>query len=161
MHRRDLETLRRVIELVWVQDRYVRFVLVTSESNLGFFTGLENVDLRCGLPEPELIKLYQSADLLLQPLQDSTANNSILEGLACGLPVVATDIGGVPDYVDETCGVLVPPKDAEAMADAVLSLLSDESMRRRMATCARTHALQFDWSVVTKQMHQVYAQVLA
>jgi glycosyltransferase involved in cell wall biosynthesis len=161
VHKRDLVTLRRVFEIVRAQDRNIKFAVVTSRSNHQLFVGLENVDLMSDLPEPELISLYQDTDLLLQPLEDGTANNAILEGMACGLPTVATDIGAVRDYMDEECGILVPPHCAEAMADAVLSLYKNDSMRGQMAVKARERALQFDWSIIVDKMKQVYSQTLS
>jgi glycosyltransferase involved in cell wall biosynthesis len=161
VHMRDFETLRRVMEQVWRQNQNLRFVLVTAGEQFGLLADLENVELRCGISEAELVGLYQSADLFLQPLLDSTANNSILEAMSCGLPVIASDVGGVRDYLGDECGVLVPPRDAEAMAEAVLSLWADEPARHRMAARARPQAERFDWSVVTEQTRQVYERVLA
>lgn len=161
VHRRDFATLRRVIEVVYAWDRNIRFVIVTAKSNRGIFGELEGADLRFDIPESELIMLYQDADLLLQPLEDSTANNSVLEGMACGLPTIVTDIGGVRDYLDESCGVLVPPGDAEAMAEAVQYLLQNDSMRGQLAAKARERALEFDWSVIAAKMNRVYSQVLS
>jgi glycosyltransferase involved in cell wall biosynthesis len=159
VHRRDFDTLRDVIKLTYARDRSVKFVVVTTRDNHGLFEGAGNVDLIHSLPEPELIKLYQNADVLVQPLEDSTANNAILEGIACGLPVVATDIGAVRDYLNEECGVLVPPRDAEAMTGAIARLLGDHSLRRQMAIHAREHALRFDWDRIVEHMNRVYAAV--
>jgi glycosyltransferase involved in cell wall biosynthesis len=161
IHRRDFPTLRQVIKTVRNRDPNIRFVVVTAKSNREILSGLENMDLMSELPESDLIKLYQDADVLLQPLEDSTANNAILEGMACGLPTIATDIGAVRDYTDERCGVLVPPENAEAMADALLYLLKNDSLRRQMAVNARERALQLDWSVIVEKMTQVYSQVLS
>lgn len=159
-HRRDFVTLRQVIEIVNRLSSEVRFIIVTTEDKFKLFDGLKNVDLRCGVSESELVNLYRKADLLIQPLEDSTANNSVLEGLACGLPLVITGIGAVRDYVDERHAILVPPRNAKRMADSVIDLLSDERKRNKMSIEARRHALQFDWSVIAQKMDQVYQQVL-
>jgi glycosyltransferase involved in cell wall biosynthesis len=159
IHRRDFATLLETIRIAQARDRGVKFTVVTSRDNFGMFEGMGNVDLVHSLPEPELIQLYQNADLLVQPLEDSTANNAILEGMACGLPVVATDIGAVRDYLPEACGALVPPRDAGAMASAIARLLGDDALRGTMAANARRHALQFDWDRIVEKMNQVYAAV--
>jgi glycosyltransferase involved in cell wall biosynthesis len=161
IHRRDFTTLRRVIEIINTRDRNIRFVVVTSKSNQEFLGGLENTDLMSDLPEPELIKLYQDADLLLQPMEDSTANNAILEGMSCGLPTIAADIGAVRDYVDDSSGIMVAPHNAEEMADAVLCLLKNDSLRIQMARRARERALKFDWSIIVEKTKQVYDQVMS
>ena len=57
----------------------------------------------------------------------------MLEALACGTPVVATEVGGIPEQVkDDVTGLLVPPEDAEAMAEAIIILLTDEALRTRL-----------------------------
>jgi len=159
IHRRDFATLRETIRAVQAREPDARFIIVTAREKGDIFRGLPNVDLIHNLPEPDLIQRYRSADLLLQTLEDSTANNAILEGMACGLPVVATDIGAVRDYLTADCGVLVPPRDPEATASAIVSLLRDASRRGALAANARRRALQFDWARIVEHMSQVYAAV--
>jgi glycosyltransferase involved in cell wall biosynthesis len=157
---RDFEMLRRAIEVVNSQTDGVEFVIVTSQPNYGYFDGLGNVTLKCGIPEEELLRLYQDADLFLLPLLDATANLALLEAMACGLPIVVTDVGGVRDYVDEGCAILVRPGDAEGMAKALLELLSNELRRREMARHSREKALEFDWKVIAERMKEVYRCVV-
>jgi glycosyltransferase involved in cell wall biosynthesis len=76
---------------------------------------------------------------------------TLIEAMACGRPSVATDVGGVTEAVaanpnspdDGDCGLVVPPRDPEAMAMAALILLRDENLRRHMGTVARRKALEF------------------
>ncbi len=92
-------------------------------------------------------RYYQAADLYLHAALADTFPNTVLEALACGTPVVATAVGGIPEQVrglarfdpalnasgpDEATGVLVPPGDAAAMAGAARALLADESLRRQL-----------------------------
>ncbi|MBU3676887.1 MAG: glycosyltransferase family 4 protein [Chitinophagaceae bacterium] len=72
----------------------------------------------------QLKALYQSANLMLLPLIDSTANNAFVEAAACGLPVVSTHVGGASEYVYAPAARLVEPMNAEAMADACIELLA-------------------------------------
>ena len=58
---------------------------------------------------------------------------SLLDAMACGRPIVATTAGGMPEVVqDGRTGLLVPPRDDRAMADAIITLLKDEELRKRM-----------------------------
>lgn len=77
---------------------------------------------------------------MLQPMEESTANNSILEGLACGVPIVATDVGGVGAYVNEGCAVLTGTGDADGMADGILRITRDPVRRAEMNRAAREQA---------------------
>jgi glycosyltransferase involved in cell wall biosynthesis len=85
------------------------------------------------------------------------ANNSVLETMACGLPVVATRIGGVGEYVVDGTGILVDPCDGEAMADAIVRLLDDPAEAQRLGEGARRQAESLTYERVSQQMKQVYA----
>lgn len=69
-------------------------------------------------------------------------SNAILEAQACGLPVVATRVGGNPDVVRDDCGTLVPARDPEALAEAIGAMLRDPALRERMGAAARTRVLR-------------------
>lgn len=82
------------------------------------------------MSEEDLLVAYRQADLLALPLKDCTANNSILEAMACGLSVVTTDIGGIRDYVDDTCALLSARGDAEEMAKNIMAHREGEWVKR-------------------------------
>ena len=78
-----------------------------------------------------LAQFYQAADLYIHAARADTFPTSILEALACEIPVVATAVGGIPEQIlDQQTGVLRPPADAEALADAVADLLEHAERRR-------------------------------
>jgi L-malate glycosyltransferase len=81
-----------------------------------------------------------------------------LEAQACGVPVVASNIGGVPEAVaDGVGGILVPPCDPDALASALLRLLEDPALREQMGQAGRTYVEeQFDWQKNIEQMEAVY-----
>ena len=84
---------------------------------------------------------YQAADGYVHAARADTFPNTVLEALACGTPVVATALGGIPEQIihGET-GLLVPPGMAESMAAAIVSLLTDSPLRARMGTNAALDA---------------------
>jgi glycosyltransferase involved in cell wall biosynthesis len=138
----------------------VEFVIVGEARCAHYFAGLEKVRYLSGISDEELLRCYAAADLLLLPLVDATACNALLEGMACGLPIVVTDVGGVRDYVDEGCAMLVLGQDSEAMTDRVFTLLADENRRAELGKRARKRAeAQFDWKRIADQVRQLYASV--
>jgi glycosyltransferase involved in cell wall biosynthesis len=93
------------------------------------------------LPEREVVSLLQHSDVLLQSSLSEGMPTAVLEAMACGLPVVATDVGGTGEaFEHEVEGFLVPPRDPAALADALLVLWRDPDRRRAMGEAARERA---------------------
>ena len=95
-----------------------------------------------GMVDPEQMhKWMQASDLLLLPSYEEGMPNAVMEAMACGLPVVATTVGGLPEAVGDCEGViLVPPRDVDRFKDAVLKVLRNEQLRERMGLAARKRA---------------------
>ncbi len=82
--------------------------------------------------------LYRAADLLLLTSDHEGTPNVVMEAMACGLPVVATRVGGVPEIVQNgETGFLCDPKDEDGLTDAVLKLVADPALRKKMGAEAR------------------------
>lgn len=92
------------------------------------------IELIAGHVAPErLARLHAEATLVACPYLDATQSGVILTAYALGTPVVASAVGGLPEYVeDETTGLLVPPGDADALAEAIVRILTDDSLRQRL-----------------------------
>ena len=86
----------------------------------------------CGtLDRDEMAALYRSASVVINPSRVDNMPNSVLEAMASGVPVVSTNVGGVPFILrEDVTGLLVPRADPEAMAAAVLRVLGDPGSRR-------------------------------
>jgi glycosyltransferase involved in cell wall biosynthesis len=86
---------------------------------------------------------YRAGDVFAHASRADNAPLSIIEAMACGLPVVASAVGGIPEYVEhDKTGLLVPPEDAEALAAAFRRMLEDQELRARLAQEALTVAKQ-------------------
>jgi glycosyltransferase involved in cell wall biosynthesis len=110
-----------------------------------------------GVSDEALRSLYRSTTVGVLPLTDSTANNALLEMMACGVPVVSTAVGAVPQYCEGSAVRLVPPADAQALADAVCSLLDDDAARAQAGAANRRHAeCRYGLDVVAGLMRAVY-----
>jgi glycosyltransferase involved in cell wall biosynthesis len=97
--------------------------------------------------DPEVVaRYYHAADVYVHAARADTFPNTILEALACGTPVVATAVGGIPEQIEDgQTGFLVPAGDAQSLADRVTQLMSDCNLRRGMGMrAAEVAALQFD-----------------
>jgi glycosyltransferase involved in cell wall biosynthesis len=137
--------------------RDVHFDLVTGRET--GCEGTERVTHHRGISDEELLRLYQQADLLLLPLDSATANNSLLEGIACGLPVVTTDMPAMRAYLPEGAGFLVPDNDPSAIADAILQLRDDARLRATMGRRARARAEELSWPRIAPEYERLYREV--
>lgn len=158
---RDFVCLRDVIRRVHSKDRNVKFTVITTETGRQTLKGLENTTVQVGVPDDALLASYQSSDLLVLPLIDSTANCAILEAMASGLPVVTSNVGGVGGYVDDKCALLSAAGNAAEMAAHVTQLLLDDNLRARMGFAAREKALrEFDSRIIAGKIRDVHREIM-
>lgn len=158
-HLRDFQMLRRVMQELNARDREISFAVVTQREQFRHFSGLQQVTLFSAITEGQLVHLYRTSALLLLPLLDATANNTMLEAMACGLPVVATDAGGVRMYGTDGGAVFVQQGDAEQMSREALRILYSEELAQSLSRDARSSAERFDWSIVAAQMQRLYERL--
>jgi L-malate glycosyltransferase len=110
---------------------------------------------------PDILSLHKAFDIFVMSSVTEGLGTSILDAMACGKPVVGTTAGGIPEVVsDGETGLLVPPRDPEAMAAAITRLLSDRSLRERMgaAGLARVREL-FSAETMLKNTLDVYQRL--
>ena len=105
--------------------------------------------------------LMAAMDVCVVPSINEGMGRVILEAGAAGTPVVATNVGGIPEVVIETkTGLLVRPRDETGIASAVLSLAADPAQRRRLGVAARGHAQQFGLSRMVEQIESLYESLI-
>lgn len=106
---------------------------------------------------------YAAADVMVVPSRIDNLPQTATEAMACGTPVVAFRLGGLPDIVQhQQTGYLAEPLDATSLAEGIRWVLSDEARRRTLSDAARAFAEQ-NWAqvVVARQYANVYREVLA
>jgi glycosyltransferase involved in cell wall biosynthesis len=160
-HLRDSALLRGTIERVCSKNERASFTVVSSQDFLDRLGEPPRTAKLHGISDDELIAAYHAADLFLHPVKDAAANTALIEAMSCGLPTVASDVGGVRDYADNSCAELVKPGDPDAMADAILRLAADPDRRHRLGAGADARSRAIDWSQVADQLVQVYGRALA
>lgn len=109
----------------------------------------------------EIPTWLDKADIFINTTNYDTAPRSLLEGMANGLCVVSTDVGGISFLVErDKEGILVPPNDAPAMAVAIRRVLTEPGLAQDLSQNARRKAEAYDWSVVLPQWLTVYSNLL-
>jgi phosphatidylinositol alpha-mannosyltransferase len=111
----------------------------------------------------ELPRYYKTADIFCTPATGQESFGIVLlEAMAVGTPVVATNIDGYAGVMTQGKeGLLVPPKDDTGLARALLSLMSDEPLRRQMGARGLVTAQQYDWKKIARQVFELYIKVLS
>lgn len=112
--------------------------------------------------QAEVAPLLGVADLFLFPSLSESFGVAAAEAMACGVPVIASDVGGLREVVvDGVTGFLLPPEDGEGMAARAVALLRDEGRRREMGAAAARHArARFTPAAVVPRYEEVYRQAL-
>jgi len=124
------------------------------------------IDYR-GWQEPTAIpRLLASADVAIAPIRDTLINRArgmakLIELMAAGLPIVASDVGTARDYLAPAAGILVPPGDATAFATAVIHLLDDADARVRLRSAALAAAHRLRWDNLAPIAEAAYQQACA
>ena len=115
------------------------------------------------IPRDEVSRLFQQASVVVLPYIEASQSGVISLAYAFGKPVVGTAVGGIPEVIDDgETGLLVPPRDSKALAEAVISLLQDEERRCRMGERALEKAVkEMSWATVACQTIEVYRHVMS
>lgn len=155
---RDYETLWAVARRLQESHPCIEFQLVAKGKAIP--PDVRNVQQHLDLTDEELRDLYRRADVLFLPLLSATANNALLEGMACGLPVVSTDLDAVRLYSTPSSACLIANNEVERFVDVLLELYRNEGKRRAMARAARERALTLSWPVTAATYASIYQRRL-
>jgi L-malate glycosyltransferase len=163
---KDYYTFVDTVSLLAPADPRLRFFIIgdgplrreiseyVREKNLGKVIIMTS--FREDIPEilPEL-------DVFLITSKTEGLGSAILDAYACRVPVVATAAGGIPEIVtDEVTGLLAPVKDSQKLADQVLRLLNDDSMKRRLIETASVRVLDFTKQEMARKTIAVYREIM-
>lgn len=127
----------------------------------------ERVKFKGHLSAEKLEEEYKKADVFVLPsIHDvkgdtETLGVVLIEAMEFGIPVVATSVGGIPDIVkDGYNGLLVPEKDPDALADAIIKLIKNKDLREKFVKNAKKYIREkFSWDVIIEKLTQIYADL--
>ena len=121
---------------------------------------LRHIEFSGQTPQDRVFAQYDAADIYLNGSEIDNQPLSLLEAFACGLPVVSTNAGGIPDIVThERTGLMVQCDDYEAMARDAIRLLNDAALAARIASQAREECRKYSWESVRHQWLELYGEL--
>lgn len=172
--RKGLDLLVRALPLIAEQVPDVRLVAVAKSGfrgtdRVGTFRSLAHelgveqlIEFRESVDQQTLLSFYSDSDVVVLPSRNEGWGLSLMEAMACGRPVIATRVGGIPELVrDGTDGILVEAGDVGQLADATIRLLSDPGLRTRMGAAGRERVRAFSWDDTAKVVLAAYESALA
>jgi L-malate glycosyltransferase len=159
--------------MVQVCKKYPKAVLaiVGGVNNQQYFSSLEELIVSLGLKQnvkflgyrSQAIETLKSCDVYCQSSRSEGLPNSLLEAMACGLPCVATSVGGTPEIIaDDSNGFLVPPENPRLIADRILGLLRDPQRARAIGEAGRrTVADRFTTEMMVQRLVTCYEEIFS
>lgn len=120
------------------------------------------VTIHASVPRDAVLEAYRHADVLVLASRFESFPRVILEGMAAGLPIVASRVGGVPELVEEgRNALLVPPNDPKALAHAIRDLAQDPDRRAQFGRASRRRAELYDWSRLLPRYVALFRELIA
>ncbi|MGC9436287.1 MAG: glycosyltransferase family 4 protein [Methanomicrobiales archaeon] len=165
----DTATLIEGFECAYRQDPRLRLILKgggperKQMRELVREGGLEDiVTFRERTPYSEVVHDYREADIFVSTAISDGTPVSLLEAMSSGLPCIATDVGGVPEWIEDgKTGVLIPPGDPGTLAEKILLLAEDAEVRRQIGAGAREKVVrEADWEHLMVQAEQDYQRLI-
>ena len=153
---RDYDAVLAVAEMLQSHpdiEFHVVSSVVAPPSHLG------NIYIYTDIDDKALLRMYQQSDVLFLPMIGATANNAILEGIACGLPVVSTDMVSLRAYLPGKEAILIPGNTPELLANALLNLYHHPEIRSEMALSARQRAMELSWYNIASEYEAMYSEM--
>jgi glycosyltransferase involved in cell wall biosynthesis len=161
---KSLELIREPVQLVIIgplagessyHEKIFRLVAKINEKTVHKVTYV-------GPKQPkEIIKYYQRASIVVVPSLAESFGNVILEALACGTPVIASNVGGIPEIIKQNeNGILVPPNNVDKLADAIYYLLDNDDVRTKLGEEGRRFVVEnFSSDIMIEKIIGAYKEI--
>lgn len=115
----------------------------------------ENIILRGELPLDEVKDEYKKSDVFLFPTHTEGFPNVVSEAMACGMPIIATPVGAIPDMIEKEGGVIVPVNDKKAFVNAI-KMIDNIDIRRKMSEFNKNKVKKYTINTVMEQLFEIY-----
>ncbi len=155
-----LAALKILVQQGW--DKTAELVVIGASSMDSGELGMDAHFIGNLHDEISQVLLYSAADVVVAPSVQENLSNTVIESLACGTPVVAFDIGGMPDMIDhKKSGYLAKPFEAEDLAEGIAWCLGDDARQQELSACARqTVEDRYELSAVASRYRDLYEDIL-
>ncbi|MBI4155988.1 MAG: glycosyltransferase family 4 protein [Candidatus Zambryskibacteria bacterium] len=133
--------------------------LQKQANDLGLSDRVKSLGL---IPNADLPKYFSVCDIFIRPSRSEGFGISFIEAMAAGLPVIATPVGGIVDFIDDKeTGIFCSPDNPRSIADAVTLLLNESNLREHIREKAKARVVErYSWSYIAHQMKEIFDKLL-
>ncbi len=162
--RKGSDLLQKALQLIPASLKQESLLLILGNQSAGFLADIDIPAISLGYVEGDRLKaiFYNAADLFLCPTRADNLPLVLQESMACGIPLVSFDIGGVPDLVRPgVTGYLAKPEDPQDFCHGIVQLLADKTLREIMGqNCRRIAETEYPIELQAQRYIELYQQIL-
>ncbi|MGB7340216.1 MAG: glycosyltransferase family 1 protein [Phototrophicaceae bacterium] len=136
----------------WLEDEMYQTIEALNMRDLVHLIGF--------VDDEDVAGLYSGAECVVFPSLYEGFGFPVIEGMACGTPVITSNVSSLPEVAGDAA-IMVDPYDIDAITDAIQRVLDDNTLRDRMIQAGFEQASKFTWEKSARQLHEIYMQVLA
>lgn len=164
-YQKNVELLVNSFPLIKQKIKNVKLVIVGTGNQFDKLKNLTREDpdivMTGFVSNEDLVDYMRSADFVVFPSRGENASFTIMEAMACKLPVISSDVGNAKKILGEGRGILLKDYTREEIADICTSLINDDKRRKKIGDDARDYVLKYhSWDKISKQTEDLYKQVI-
>jgi len=120
-----------------------------------------NINTKDFVPNSELPEIYQNSDVFVLPSLNEGVPRTILEAMACGIPIVCTELPQLVNIIDG-CGLLVPKNNSQALAESISKIMSDQNLVQKFGSNGRAKIVEnYSWEDTVKKTNRLYEELIS
>jgi glycosyltransferase involved in cell wall biosynthesis len=167
LYKNGIDTLLKSAEETIKKDENIVFLIIGKGPDLSTMRERiqqqkleKNIKLLGFVPDNELPTYYNAADFFILPSKSGEGLPLVsLEAMACGLPVIATDVGGIKEVIEEKYGIIVPPDDPDSMKKAILDF-SQRNLSIIKKDLRGLIELKHSWDKNVRKLEKIYEDLI-
>lgn len=164
--RKNIFTLISAAKIVCQRNSQIKFLLVGEgisrekiKEQIKKAKLWNKIILTGQVKDEELVSYYRACDLFVLPTLEEGFGIVLLEAMACGLPVISTTVGAVPEVVGN-CGILIPPHHPKILAEKILEIMHNKTLREELIAKGLERVKEYDWDALIVKYEKAYVSCL-
>ncbi len=154
---RDYDSLIKTARLL-KEYSTIEFHIVSKKFQIP--ADLDNIFFHEDISDAALLDLYQTCHTLFLPFKDATANTFLMEGAACGLPVISSRLDSIRSYFPGDSSFLIKDNRPREFADCILALANNRSELQKRSKISRNRALELSWHTIAEEYKKIYHAIV-